>query len=230
MVRNHIEKLRHQQASLESRLDRLANIRAEYGNLVNEVRARTQILQDAERQLSEAQAARDAAVSCSLITRIDNPQVGEAPEGPGRSTILAGTTVAGLVFGLGVVFLLTPLDGGAGYGRRRNDFSNPLGRRAADQFPEARQPSLGPIDRRASQRVATSAMPTSPTTTPKITPEELMEAAPKSAVEAVRPQESVAAFSPVEFATQAPKPQTGTVDPNSTVAQRRLLPPVKIPT
>jgi polysaccharide biosynthesis transport protein len=149
--RKYIEKLREQQASLESRLDRLANIRAAYANLVNEVRSRTQILQDAERQLSEAQAARDAAVSCSLLTRIDDPRVGETPEGPGRSTILAGTTVAGLIFGLGIVFLLTPMDGASGFGRRRNDFNSPQGRRAADHMPEARRPESNFVDRRGAR-------------------------------------------------------------------------------
>lgn len=125
-----VEKLRTQLTQLETRMEKLASIRADYSNLAGEVKTRSQILQDNERKLAEAQAARDAAISCSLITRFDKPMVGAQPEGPGRKTIFAGTTMAGLFFGLGVVFLLTPLDGSAAYGRRRSDHLN--GRRTAD--------------------------------------------------------------------------------------------------
>ncbi len=221
---NHLAKLRQQQTSLETRLDRLASIRAEYGNLVSEVRARTQILQDAERQLSEARAARDAAVSCSLITRIDDPQVGELPEGPGRSTILAGTTVAGLVFGLGVVFLLTPLDGGAGYGRRRNDFSSPQGRRVADQFPEARQPVANGFERRGRQ-------------SDRLNPVQVVQpAAGPSAGSAAGTSQAASTHSEVpRGAVQAVTQPLATELaggrlPSDRMVERRPLPPLKLPT
>ncbi len=136
-----VAKLNAQREQLETRLGKIANIRADYSNLVNEVRGRNQQLQDAERELAQAQASRDAALNSSLITRLDQPMIGEKPIGPGRSTILAGATISGLFFGLGIVFLLCPIDGGPSYGRRRFDYSGLAGRRAADK--EAR-PVLEP--------------------------------------------------------------------------------------
>ncbi len=141
LAQQRVDELRSRQKQLETRLATLANIRAEYGNLVNEVRSRNQIFQDAQRQLAEAKAARDAANSCSLLTRIDDPLASETPVGPGRTTIFAGTTLAGLFFGLGTVFLLTPLDGGIGYGRRRSDFEGSLGRRMSDRMGTDREAS-----------------------------------------------------------------------------------------
>ncbi len=127
-----IDNLKLQQTQLEERLTRLARIRADYENLTNEARSRTKILQDIERQLAEAQASRDAALSTSLLTRLDEPVLGERPIGPGRTTILAGMTLAGLFFGLGIVFLLTPLDS---ENPNTNRWNEALGRRLSDRFP-----------------------------------------------------------------------------------------------
>ena len=132
-AKQRVIKLQKQQVSLESRVARLAEIRAGYGNVSSEVNARNAQLQDAERELAKAEAARDAAQTSSLLTRIDQPIIGENPIGPGRVTILAGATVSGLLFGFGVVFLLTPLDSGINYGRRQYDHSDTVGRRAADR-------------------------------------------------------------------------------------------------
>lgn len=128
-----VKKLNSQRSQLESRLQNIAHIRADYANVASEVKSRNQQLQESERELVQAQASRDAALTSSLITRLDKPQLGEKPIGPGRSTILAAATVSGLFFGLGVVFLLAPLDGGANYGRRRFDYSGLAGRRATDR-------------------------------------------------------------------------------------------------
>ncbi len=127
-----LDKLKRQQQQLEDRLERLARIRTEHEQLNQEVRSRTKILQDAERQLADTRAARDAALTTSLLTRIDDPVLGERPVGPGRTTILAAMTMAGLCFGLGIVFLLTPLDGTTPDSNRWNE---QLGRRLSDRFP-----------------------------------------------------------------------------------------------
>lgn len=128
-----VAKLNTQRMQLEERLEKIARIRADYANVASEVRSRNLQLQESERELVQAQASRDAALTSSLITRLDEPQLGEKPIGPGRSTILAVATVSGLFFGLGIVFLLSPLDGGGGYGRRRFDYSGMAGRRASDR-------------------------------------------------------------------------------------------------
>lgn len=127
-----LDNLKRQQRQLEERLERLARIRADHEKLNQEVRARTAILQDAERELADARAARDAALTSSLLTRLDEPVLGERPIGPGRTTILGAMTLAGLCFGLGIVFLLTPLDGELASNDRWNER---LGRRLSDRFP-----------------------------------------------------------------------------------------------
>jgi polysaccharide biosynthesis transport protein len=143
LAQRRIEDLKQQQSQLEIRLANLASMRAEYGNVLAEVRARSQIVQDAQRELSEVQAARDAANSCSLVTRIDEPLASETPVGPGRSTIFAGTTIVGLIFGLGAIFLLTPFEGAMGYGRRHSDFEPVAGRRQSDRAGAMRATDSG---------------------------------------------------------------------------------------
>ena len=137
LIKNRKESLQEQHDRLIKRIEAMANIRAEYANLIAEVRSRSQVLQDTERQLSEVQAARDAAISCSLVTRIDNPFASETPVGPGRTTILAGSTMAGLFFGFGALFLLAPMET-TGFGRRATDFAAAIGRRASDRIPGMR--------------------------------------------------------------------------------------------
>ena len=127
-----VDKLRTQQASLRERIAKLAAVRAKYGNIASEVAARNELMQNTERELASAEAARDASETSSLITRLEEPILGEKPIGPGRSVILVGSTAAGLFFGFGVVFLLAPVDGSTKYGRRSQDFSEALGRRASD--------------------------------------------------------------------------------------------------
>ncbi len=117
-----LAKLQSQQQQLEKRLEKLAEIRAEYSNVASDVRSRNTQLQEIRRELAQATASRDSAGVSSLLTRLDEPLLGERPIGPGRSVILAGATVSGLLFGLGIVFLLTPLEGHKMFGRRQQDF------------------------------------------------------------------------------------------------------------
>ncbi len=160
LIKKRMASLQQQQDLLTMRIDRMADVRAEYANLIAEVRSRSQVLQDTDRQLSEVQAARDAAVSCSLVTRIDNPFASETPVGPGRATILAGSTMAGLFFGFGALFLLAPLEG-AGFGRRANDSASAIGRRASDQIPGIRSPDHAPLSfNEPSLSAVASAAPT----------------------------------------------------------------------
>lgn len=156
LINQRIAKLQEQRDELVKRIDVLADIRAEYSNLVADVRSRSQVLQLTERQLSEVQAARDAAVSCSLVTRIDNPFSSETPVGPGRTTILAGSSVAGLFFGFGALFLLAPLDTSVAR-RRSSDFAAALGRRIADRSPGNRASDIAAINEPSLASVASSA-------------------------------------------------------------------------
>jgi uncharacterized protein involved in exopolysaccharide biosynthesis len=100
--------LESQIADARKRLDHLADIRAEYANVVAEVHLRTDTLKSAETQLAEARASQAAAHTASLLSRIDTPDTGASPIGPGRSMIVAGGAAGGLIAGLGLLFLTVP--------------------------------------------------------------------------------------------------------------------------
>lgn len=110
ITQQKMQALDQQERELGQRLNRLAELRPKYSNLVAEVKSRSDKLSQIKNELTETMAARDAAGASSLLTRLDNPVLGEKPIGPGRTTIVGGAAVGGLMFGLGVVFLLIPLD------------------------------------------------------------------------------------------------------------------------
>lgn len=97
--------LEEQLAKTTDRLDRLAGLRAPYANQVAETRHRTTLLERAEQRLAEARASEATAKAASLIARIDEPDTGAAPVGPGRATIALAGIVGGLLAGLGLVLL-----------------------------------------------------------------------------------------------------------------------------
>jgi len=132
LVDQRIARLDKQRLSSEDRLNRLADSRANYSNVLSEVKSKLAILEGAERELAEAQAARDSSISTSLLTRLDAPIVSDRPIGPGRTSIVCMCTFAGLVFGLGIVFVVTPIDMGPSFGRRSADRSRV--RRDSEQF------------------------------------------------------------------------------------------------
>lgn len=135
---SQIVSLEVQSADVTARLDRLAGLRARYANLVADVKQRTEILEKARKELSDARASQAAAMSVSLITRLDAPQTGNRPLAPGRKTIVLGGVAGGLLTGLGLVFLVTPL--GSFRGRRLSDYLG-FGRRASDMKRLADSPS-----------------------------------------------------------------------------------------
>jgi uncharacterized protein involved in exopolysaccharide biosynthesis len=140
MERKH-ERLEAQRLVLESRLSLLADRRAQYANLAADVKSRIVILENAERALAEATAARDSSKSTSLLTRLDAPIVSDKPLGPGKTTLAVVCAMAGLAFGLGIVFLITPIDAGPTFGRRISDRF--YGRRSTDRTASVQpEPSL----------------------------------------------------------------------------------------
>ncbi|GAB5406959.1 MAG: hypothetical protein Aurels2KO_51900 [Aureliella sp.] len=148
------KKLEAKRAELNDRLERLATIRADYSNIIADVRARSEQVQAADRELAGAKASRDAALTSSLITRLDHPLVGDSPEGPGKASVLIAASVSGLLFGVGLVFLLSPIEmGGGGFGRRASDGAG-FGRRTSDQMRLADQGVSGAHNRRGSDRAS----------------------------------------------------------------------------
>lgn len=130
LVDGRIQRLEAQKKSAQVRLAKLADSRAPYANLLSEVKSKVGTLESSERELAEVQAARDSSVSTSLLTRLDSPMVSDRPIGPGRLTITGLCMIAGCVFGLGIVFAVTPIDASPIFGRRSVDRER--GRRDAD--------------------------------------------------------------------------------------------------
>ncbi|HEX3658364.1 MAG TPA: hypothetical protein VHV55_21420 [Pirellulales bacterium] len=97
--------LEKQRASLASRLERLAGLRAEYSSLLAESESRTRVLEAGQRELVEARAAQAGSRSASLISRLDAPQVGGKPVGPSRAMIVLAGIFGGLALGLGVLLV-----------------------------------------------------------------------------------------------------------------------------
>jgi uncharacterized protein involved in exopolysaccharide biosynthesis len=120
--KSRINRLIAQIDDQENRLDRLADVRASYSNLVSEVKTRATILEETERRLAAAQASRDSASSISLVAKVNAPQLSDGPIGPGRLTIVVVCTFAGLVGGVGLVVLISPPPI-VRHGRRSSDHS-----------------------------------------------------------------------------------------------------------
>lgn len=142
LANKKIERLEAQKRTAEERLSRLASGRASYANLAAEVKSRSAMLDACEKSLAEAQAARDASVSTSLLTRLDAPIVSDRPIGPGRTTLAGMCAIAGLLAGLGIVFVITPIDFGPSYGRRALDRA--AGRRTADSVTDVARTTAVP--------------------------------------------------------------------------------------
>ncbi len=100
--------LEEQFAAGNERLNRLAEIRASYETQAAENRNRSTLAERAEQNLAEARAVLAGAKVASLISRIDVPDAGAKPIGPGRTLIALSGILGGLIAGLGVVFLSLP--------------------------------------------------------------------------------------------------------------------------
>jgi len=129
-----IERLRDKRHGLEQRLERLAEIRTHYSRFVSEVKHRTSLLEDAERALTDAEASRSAAVSTNLIAKLGPVTVADRPNGPSGKTLALGGSAAGLIFGLGMVFLVAPGPKQGSFGRRWSDRLR--GGRSTDPIPQ----------------------------------------------------------------------------------------------
>jgi uncharacterized protein involved in exopolysaccharide biosynthesis len=87
------------------RLARLADARAEYAKLLASVANHTRLVEAARTNLADARARRAGALSASVISRIDGVEAGVRPAGPSRKAVTAGGGIAGLLVGVGFVFL-----------------------------------------------------------------------------------------------------------------------------
>ena len=129
---SQIATMQEQFDDVQQRLDRLANLRARYGNLINDTHQRTQTLDSVRQKLANAKAVQNASSSTSLLTRFGEPIVGDRPVGPSKKIIVLAGGASGLALGAGLVFLFMPI-GPNGSKRRWADYLN-VGRRATDQL------------------------------------------------------------------------------------------------
>jgi len=148
-------------ANLQGRLGKLAELRAAYSNRVAAVDNSRLAVDHARDNLSAAKAALAAAHSGSLVTRLDRPETGPHPEGLGRTVITAAGGVAGLMLGLGLVFLsVAPKT----YGRRATD-------RPRDRLSPGMAPLVEPPrNTTAPLPTAHAAVPPRPQAAPEMKP------------------------------------------------------------
>ncbi|NLX94926.1 MAG: hypothetical protein GXY83_01990 [Rhodopirellula sp.] len=103
--RDRIGLMEKELAATQEKLASLAAVRASYSNQVAEAGNRAELLQRAEQKLAEARATQATANAASLIARIDVPDTGIDPIGPGRLALVLMGIAAGMATGLGIVFL-----------------------------------------------------------------------------------------------------------------------------
>ena len=128
----------------------------------------TKLVEAARKNLADARAKHASAHTASVIGRIDGVEAGVRPVGPGRTTITAAGGVAGLIFGLGVVFLFAspvpvmeprraevkPQAGHAGRRKRRQDADRAV--RIVPRDDAGRSDSAGRKTRRPAGEIAGS--------------------------------------------------------------------------
>jgi uncharacterized protein involved in exopolysaccharide biosynthesis len=105
LARQRVTATKARLAGLQARLTHLADLRAEYSNRVAAVDNSRITLDRARQNLGTAKAAQAAAHSGSLVTKIDHPETGPYPAGPGRTVVAGSGAACGLMLGLGLVFL-----------------------------------------------------------------------------------------------------------------------------
>jgi succinoglycan biosynthesis transport protein ExoP len=128
---DRVERLANKQLNLQKRLDRLAEGRTAYSKIAAEVKHRTTLLEESQRVLAEAEASRSASLSINLLAKLGSVSTGDSPNGMSTTMMTAGSAAAGLIFGLGTVFLVSPGPNQSRFGRRWSDMLG--GRRASDQ-------------------------------------------------------------------------------------------------
>lgn len=134
-----VTKLKTKVNELSSKLAMLAEARISYAEIDAELSQRTEQLAVAEQRLVDARANRSAALSTNLVAELGPPQVSDKPIGPGTAKLTVGAMVAGLIFGLGAVFLVAP-GPAQSHGRRRwTDHLEGQNRRAEDRARLANQ-------------------------------------------------------------------------------------------
>jgi uncharacterized protein involved in exopolysaccharide biosynthesis len=142
---DRMKSLEVQSEEIQARLERLAEVRADYANLAAAAKNRLESVKTVEHDLAEARASQAAARSSSLISLVGQAETGNRPVGPGRASLVAAGFGGGLMLACGILFLtVTP---------RKREIGEESG---ALPFPSARSASgsAGLTLKQALQRVA----------------------------------------------------------------------------
>ena len=97
-----------QLATERGRIERLAQMRAEYSNLVDQVEHHRSDLDSAKHYLAETLANQASSPSSSVINRVGDADGFHLPVGPSRATIALAGAALGLVLGWGILYLTAP--------------------------------------------------------------------------------------------------------------------------
>lgn len=103
-----VDVLEDHLVSLDGRMRRLAEVRAEYSNLASRVDHRQGLLEAAEQRLADVRASQAVARDSSPITCVGEPDGGVRPVGPGKTAICLGGLFGGLMAGLAWVLISVP--------------------------------------------------------------------------------------------------------------------------
>ncbi|MDA7950523.1 MAG: hypothetical protein MPJ24_03460, partial [Pirellulaceae bacterium] len=90
---------------IKDRMGYIASLRANYHNLSEEVQQKSLAVNQVEQDLLSTRSALAATKETSMLTKVDTPNVGNYPEGPGKLSIILFGMVAGLLTGCGILFL-----------------------------------------------------------------------------------------------------------------------------
>lgn len=216
----------------QTKISELAGIRADYANILGEVRNRSTIIEQIERDLAIAEANRRAAGQSSLVTRIDAPVLGDKPIGPGNKTILLASIMAGFLSGIGLILLLAPIDLGIKHGRRWSDqifAANQSMARNPDSQPTAQPLAPSPLVASAASLRAQAAGQSSeaPTTIGAVDRfASLMESAREHAKAAIQHVTSKASPpAPDQTTSSTPEQSDATVEADAPAPRKTLIKP-----
>ncbi len=108
LAQQQVAMLNKKSAEIEDRVSKLAALRVDYGQLVNEMQLRNEELTTAHKEFAQAEAMLRAAEQVDFMTRLDEAQAGYRPLGPSKKTLILGAALAGSLIGLGLIMMVTP--------------------------------------------------------------------------------------------------------------------------
>ena len=102
------DRLTQAVTKLETHLKVLSEQRVPYATLEEEVKKKAEVYNDVQGRLAKVQSYARSTDEVAMLTRVDDPQVSSRPDqlGASKAGMLGG--VIGLMFGLGMVALLSP--------------------------------------------------------------------------------------------------------------------------